>query len=348
MQKQKEYSVSLISAGKLIESLHYGPYAREWWLARPTNDNTANIPFYPIRLGMKTLTTINKRDFIITVVQGNTEDTTDPNYNEFQPGYICRSEGLCSNVCNSSSQAITSVYQKVFSNKTKHAGPLVMGFDIPHISETLLSDVHFHPFAFKIENLSIMVFSIGVSKNPDWNYAGEGYKSSFIHNYNHSRSLFFQEFDDEEAIVRVYKEFQEICVFRDTNPNLVWKKIGILTKFKGSTLFGLEHNKIKLVIDREKIPYCTIDDWDNEEIMNKVFNYHLKKRVLMSINWKNLFIEWQNQISSIIELTQKLKEIYPVGYIIEDRELRAWKALLRHAGCTKITPFKKEESKVIN
>lgn len=60
-----------------------------------------------------------------------------------------------------------------------------MGFDIPHISETLLSDVHFRPFAFKVENLNIMVFSIGVSKNPDWNYAGEGYKSSFIH----SRSL---------------------------------------------------------------------------------------------------------------------------------------------------------------
>ncbi|PKB91713.1 hypothetical protein RhiirA5_447885 [Rhizophagus irregularis] len=48
------------------------------------------------------------------------------------------------------------------------------------------------------------------------------------------------------------------------------------------------------VIDREKIPYCTTDDWKNEEItMNKIFNYHLKKRVLTSINWKNLFIEWQ-------------------------------------------------------
>ena len=59
-------------------------------------------------------------------------------------------------------------------------------------------------------------------------------------------------------------------------PNLVWKKIGILTKFKGSILFGLEHNEIKLVIDREKIPYCTTDDWKNEEItMNKIFNYHV-------------------------------------------------------------------------
>ncbi|CAB4377098.1 unnamed protein product [Rhizophagus irregularis] len=54
--------------------------------------------------------------------------------------------------------------------------------------------------------------------------------------------------------------------------------------------------------------------------MNKVFNYHLKKRVLTSINWKNFFIEWQNQKSNFIEITQKLKEIYPVGYIIKDRK----------------------------
>jgi hypothetical protein len=135
-----------------------------------------------------------------------------------------------------------------------------MGFDIPHISEALFFDVHFRPLVFKIENLSIMVFSIGVSKNPDWNYAGEGYKSSFIHDFNHSRLLFFQEFDDDEAIVRIYKEFQEIHVFCNANPNLVWKKIGILTKFKGNTLFGLEYNEIKSVIDQEKIPYCTIDE----------------------------------------------------------------------------------------
>ncbi|CAB5359709.1 unnamed protein product [Rhizophagus irregularis] len=49
------------------KQLAYGPYAR-MVISLPTNNNTANIPFYPIRL-----------------VQGNTEDTTDPNYNEFNP-----------------------------------------------------------------------------------------------------------------------------------------------------------------------------------------------------------------------------------------------------------------------
>src|SRR5436190_18037141 len=121
MPKQKEYIVSLISAGELVDTLHFGLYAKDWWLARPTKDDTENTPFYPIRPGMKTLTTINKRDFIITVVQGNAEDTTDPDYNELLPGYICQSEGLRSNVCKSSSQAITSVYQKAFPTKTKFA-----------------------------------------------------------------------------------------------------------------------------------------------------------------------------------------------------------------------------------
>ena len=59
MPKQKEYVVSLISTGELVDTLHFGPYAKDWWLARPTKDNTENTPFYPIRPGMKTLTTIN-------------------------------------------------------------------------------------------------------------------------------------------------------------------------------------------------------------------------------------------------------------------------------------------------
>ena len=72
----------------------------------------------------------------------------------------------------------------------------------------------------------------------------------------------------------------------------------------------------------------------------------MKKRALTSINWKNLFIKWQNQESNIIELTQQLKEMYPTGYVIKEREFRAWKAFLHHAGCTRITPFEKEKSKV--
>ncbi|GET60504.1 hypothetical protein RIR_jg174.t1 [Rhizophagus irregularis DAOM 181602=DAOM 197198] len=96
---------------RTYRQLAYGPYAR-MVISLPTNNNTANIPFYPIRL----------------VVQGNTEDTTDPNYNEFNPDI----------------HVVLKVYVVT-----------AFGYGI-------------------VENLNIMVFSIGVSKNPDWNYAGEG------------------------------------------------------------------------------------------------------------------------------------------------------------------------------
>jgi hypothetical protein len=68
----------------------------------------------------------------------------------------------------------------------------------------------FVPLLFKVENLNIMVFSISVSKNPDWNYAGEGYKSSFIHHdYNHSRSLFFKNLTMIKQLLEFIKNFKK-------------------------------------------------------------------------------------------------------------------------------------------
>ncbi|CAB4385457.1 unnamed protein product [Rhizophagus irregularis] len=163
-----EYNNPVIE--RTYRQLAYGPYAR-MVISLPTNNNTANIPFYPI----------------IRLVQGNTEDTTDPNYNEFNPDI----------------HVVLKVYVVT-----------AFGYGI-------------------VENLNIMVSSIGVSKNPDWNYAGEGYKSSFIH----SRSLFFQEFDDEAI--------------------------------ETHTLFGLEHNEIKLVIDQEKF-LLNIPSW---VILSKIVNF---------------------------------------------------------------------------
>ncbi|CAG8694238.1 11259_t:CDS:1, partial [Dentiscutata heterogama] len=280
---------------------------------------------------MKTITTVNQRDFIITVVQNN-----------FEPGYICQSEALRSNICQSSSEAVTSIYQQAFSTKTRLDGLLVMGYDDSEICKMLLSDIYFHPYAFKIGNLNLTIFGIGKSNNPDWNYAGKGYRSSFVHNFRKTRTIFFQEFNNKEAIVKIYQNFQEIQIFRDTNPNSVWNKIGILAQFTGNTLFGLEHERTKSEINKELTLSCTVDDWQNEQIMNTLFNYHLRKHINMSIIWKNFFISWQNQESNLIELTTKLQEIYPPNYIIKDHELRTWRALLQYTGCTNITLFGKE------
>ena len=113
---------------------------------------------------MKTITTVNQRDFIITVVQNN-----------FEPGYICQSEALQSSICRSSSEAITSIYQQAFSTKTRLDGLLVMGYDDSEICEKLLSDIYFHPYTFTIGSINLTIFGIGKSNNPDWNYAGKGY-----------------------------------------------------------------------------------------------------------------------------------------------------------------------------
>ncbi|CAG8485898.1 25023_t:CDS:2 [Gigaspora rosea] len=292
MTKHKKYIVTLISPGSIIQDLHFGSFSRNWWLARP-DDNSTCISLYPIWVGMKTLTTINNKDFIITVVR-----------NEFKPGYICHSDGIYSEICENSTTAITSVYQCIFSVATKHAGPLIMGFDQHIISDQLLSDITFHPFSFKLAKLNLLIFGIGKSNNPEWNYGGKGYKSSFIWNYQNSRALFVQEFKNKKAIVRVYQTTQEVAMFKNTSPNTVWQQIGILSQYTGLELFGLAHKTTYKAI--KEIPSCTILDWNN-----KIF-----------------------------------EKIYSKEQVIEEREWRAWKALLNHSGCTKITPYSKEQSDI--
>ncbi|KAF0528697.1 hypothetical protein F8M41_012998 [Gigaspora margarita] len=327
-----KYKVSLISRGEIIQNLHFGPNAKDWWISRPTNQDVTYL--YPVRPGMKTLTTINQRDFVITVVQDG-----------FEPGYSCQSEELRSDICKSSSEAIISIYQQAFFTKTRFDGLLVMGLDDSEICNALLTDIYFRPYTFKIGNtINLNVFGIGKSNNPKWKYAVKGYQSSFVHNFHKTRALFFQEFSSKEAIVKIYQNSQEISVFRDTDPNTVWNRIGILTQFTGCTLFGLEHEQTKSEINNEQALACDVEDWQNEPIMERLFNYHLKKFIVASIEWKSLFINWQNQDSNLIELTTQLKKIYPPGYTIKDRELRAWKALLRHTGCTNITPFGKDST----
>ncbi|PKY63464.1 hypothetical protein RhiirA4_492468, partial [Rhizophagus irregularis] len=56
MSKSKEYITTLISPGKIVENLHFGPFCHNWWLARPINKNPTHTPLLPIRLGMKTHT----------------------------------------------------------------------------------------------------------------------------------------------------------------------------------------------------------------------------------------------------------------------------------------------------
>ncbi|CAG8712763.1 13343_t:CDS:2, partial [Racocetra fulgida] len=195
-------------------------------------------------------------------IHGSRNFTNDAMYLLHVPGYICQSEALRSNICKSSSEAITSTYQQAFFSKTRFDGLLVMGFDNSEICKALLTDIYFHPYTFKIGNIiNLNVFGIGKSNNPNWKYAGKGYQSSFVYNFRKTRALFFQEFSNKEAIVKIYQNSQEIYVFRNTDPNTVWNQIGILTQFTGCTLFGLEHEQTKSEINNEQTLTCTVEDW---------------------------------------------------------------------------------------
>ncbi|CAB4404483.1 unnamed protein product [Rhizophagus irregularis] len=118
MGKSKEYVTTLISEGQIVESLHFGPFCHNWWLVRPINKNSTHTLLLPIRLGMKSHTVLNKRNFIITVVN----DAERPNF----PGFLCYSKENQSGVCSSPTEAINTCYEKVFDSNAKFPGPQVM------------------------------------------------------------------------------------------------------------------------------------------------------------------------------------------------------------------------------
>ena len=59
--------------------------------------------------------------------------------NEIQPGYRCTSGSKYSDIESTPSVAITSLYQRLFSNtKTRFSGPLILGWDDENLLEMSL------------------------------------------------------------------------------------------------------------------------------------------------------------------------------------------------------------------
>jgi hypothetical protein len=80
--------------------------------------------------------------------------------------------------------------------------------------------------------------------------------------------------------------------------------------------------------------------------MNSLYEYHLKRRTIVGVNWLQLFKQWETS-GNIIEINVVLASLYPTNYQFNDREMQAWNSMLKAAGCTDITPFSKEVSHVI-
>ena len=265
MSKHKEYNVTLISSGVLVDTLHFGPFCHNWWISRPSEKCENPVLLHPIRLHMKTLVVLKGRDFIIEILE------VSSNYGQI-PGYICKCDGIQSELCESFITAVNSVYKKIFQTKAKYSELAIMGFDIPVISEALLKDLPFCVFFFSLGKLHIWVLEIGKSNKSEWNFAGMGYKTSFIYTYQKQRCVFIQKLEDDYCQVTIYSKNNIHKVFIDNDPDLVWKKIGILQQYKGKELFELENHKTQKII--LSAPSCTLEEWNNNDVIDKVYAFH--------------------------------------------------------------------------
>jgi hypothetical protein len=301
MGKRKEYQVSLISSGFLDKNLHYGPFSRDWWETRHTTAEISGL--YPIRINMKTLVILRNTQFIVTVVKGHPGSLQ-------QPGYICEAGDSRSIIFSNPSAAITTLYQQLFNNNSRFSGPLIMGHDKTEISEQLLEGVDFRPFCCFIGKFWLFVYGIGISFEEQLYHAGSGFRSSFAYTVGKDkhRTLFVQEINKKNSTIKMFQDFELKFTHVGNNPNDVWQKVGILQEHKGVDLFGISHPQIQPFIQTLLIPKCQPEEWHNINKMQALWNHHLRKFTLASIEWSGFFIEWYNETKTVIEITTSLKK----------------------------------------
>jgi len=80
--------------------------------------------------------------------------------------------------------------------------------------------------------------------------------------------------------LEIYLDSNKIRQFTGFTPDDVWKKVGIHTKFSGSYIFGITHESIQQLLqskDNKLVTYKP-EEWNNNEILMKVYNRHIKTR----------------------------------------------------------------------
>ena len=221
-----------------------------------------------------------------------------------------------------------------------------MGWNDESIIKILKQNIQYIPVTVNIGNYEIFIYGIGSSSYEKLCYAGSGFQASFLHTYERKQSIFVSRIEEKDCIVEIYRNFTLIKQFIGVTPDEVWKKTGQIKKFTGTQLFGLDNPITKKLIQQHRIPKCTVNDWNNESILNRLFDYHVKRRTIANADWKYFFTSWAESENSVIELEPALRAIYPKGYEFSERELYAWQTMLKAAGATNITPWSYEESQV--
>ncbi|PKB95084.1 hypothetical protein RhiirA5_437407 [Rhizophagus irregularis] len=202
-------------------------------------------------------------------------------------------------ISSSASTAITTLYQEIFGKKTEYSGPAIMGFYNDQIIERLLQDVTFFPIYIKIQSFLVVVSNIGYSKNNGCCGAGNGFTSSILTKFQKKHSFVSQRIENNTCILRIYHESNIVAQFEDETPTNVWKKSGINKKFDGIDLFGITHSSVQTILQNPPknniLRICTVDEWNNFEILQQAFDRHIKSRktgkMALLDNWQSLFID---------------------------------------------------------
>ncbi|RHZ51762.1 hypothetical protein Glove_470g6 [Diversispora epigaea] len=239
---------------------------------------------FPIRLGQKVKVCLNNEDFFITVQFGSGNTA-------LLPVYCCQC-GLHVVSEASPTKAISTAYKYCFNTYTRYSGYQIIGWKDKDILENLKKNVQFTPVNINIGNKNIFIYSIGVSSYEKWCYAGSGFQVSLINTYEKKQSIFVSRFEDKKCIVEIYQESILKKQFIGKTPN-----------------------------EQHKIPKYTLNDWNNENILQQLFNYHVKRRTITSVDWKFFFKTWNESENPVIELELSLCAIYPSGYEFSEREL---------------------------
>src|SRR5438045_9510307 len=107
MYKIKKYTITILVKGYIVQELHYGIHARNWW--EPYQHSQTNVKSIPYRLFMSVNCCLNNKNFAITVL--NNKET-------HKPGFRCLCDGIDSGIQPSSTAAINNTYNTIYSIKT--------------------------------------------------------------------------------------------------------------------------------------------------------------------------------------------------------------------------------------
>ncbi|CAG8595961.1 9454_t:CDS:2 [Diversispora eburnea] len=303
--------INLITEGILVSDLHYGVFVRNWWVQKTIKNSKNQILPISYRLYMRVTCKLNNELFTLSIVQSIT--------NPLQLGFVCTCKEKSTEIMTSTSAAKILYIKKYLNEKLK-------------------------PF-------SVVITSIGYSDNNELNGAGSGFSSSIITRFQGKQSIILQQIKNNVCVLDIYQESKKIIQYQDETPNNVWKKSGINKKYNGNDLFGITHPIVQSILHQSPINrhICMPNEWNNSDYLQQAFDRHIKSRKITTsilLDWKSLFDDWLLQKSTIIQIPKSLQKIYPNNYQICEKELRAWKVMLKSCGCSDVTPFEKDVSDI--